>query len=117
MIDVNGTGRAVLHEGAQSPVCCKPSTDPFHLLDAASRSRDDPDLLHVVAPAVPRTEDSTYASDGFHPGPGGYRLWGEHLAEVLIVLPAESALRILVVRPAVCQDRGGEVVRHRDPWS
>jgi len=51
-------------------------------------ARNDPDVIHVVAPAVPRTEGSMYASDGFHPGPGGYRLWGEHLAEVLIVLPA-----------------------------
>ncbi|SFP70015.1 Lysophospholipase L1 [Amycolatopsis arida] len=52
-------------------------------LDAAAASLVAlPGVAHAPLPRVLLTPGS-FATDGFHPGPAGYRLWADHLARVL----------------------------------
>jgi lysophospholipase L1-like esterase len=41
-----------------------------------------PGVTHASIPVALFDED-TFAADGFHPGPAGYRVWGEQVAEIL----------------------------------
>jgi lysophospholipase L1-like esterase len=41
-----------------------------------------PEVTHVPM-SVTLFDEDTFATDGFHPGPAGYRVWGEQLAEIL----------------------------------
>lgn len=80
---------------------CLSSLPPMHLFPALPqplrwwlglRARQFNALMQAVAVSepgcafidIPYTGDvSEIASDGFHPGPRAYRLWGEHLAGLL----------------------------------
>ncbi|MCW7753383.1 SGNH/GDSL hydrolase family protein [Desulfobotulus sp. H1] len=56
------------------------------MLDAVSRSLAEKSsgVSHAAGPVGVHPEPEFFCSDGFHPSPVGYAIWGRYLAEVLV---------------------------------
>lgn len=55
-------------------------------IEAAARERDVPvvPLAELAGPYFASNPEDAYASDDFHPGPGGYRAWADAIFPVLV---------------------------------
>jgi len=55
-------------------------------IEAAARERDVPvvQLAEEAGPYFASNPEDAYASDDFHPGPGGYRAWADAIFPVLV---------------------------------